>query len=259
MKKKEEDLRNVLSVWAKENRIESTQKQQINHVSDIVASIFSPGKHYYFILNFSNQQLDYVHPSVEEVLGCTPQNFSFEYVFAQMHPEDASEIQLKERAAIDFFYNKIPVEKIANYKSSYTFRIKGPDGTWKNMLHQSIALQIAENGKIHHSLSVHTDISFLNQLPDNRISFIGINGEPSYYALSTNPANLLQREIGFEISPREREVILLLSEGLSSKQIGIILYISVHTVETHRRNLLRKTGVKNTLELAVFCLKRGLI
>ena len=50
--KKEEDLRNVLSVWAKENRIESTQNQQINHVSDIVASIFSPGKHYYFILYF---------------------------------------------------------------------------------------------------------------------------------------------------------------------------------------------------------------
>lgn len=259
MKKKEEDLRNVLSVWAKDNRVENAQSQHINHISDIVASIFNPGKYYYFILNFSNQQLEYVHPSVEEILGCTPENFSIEYVFAQMHPEDASEIQLKESAAIDFFYNKIPVEKIANYKSTYTFRIKGPDGTWKNILHQSIALQIAENGKIHHSLSVHTDISFLNQLPDKTISFIGIKGEPSYYALSTNPENLLQRELDFEISPREREVILLLSEGLSSKQIGTILYISVHTVETHRRNLLRKTGAKNTLELAVFCLKRGLI
>jgi hypothetical protein len=61
----------------------------------------------FYPIFFSNQQLNYVHPSVEKVLGGTPQNFSFEYVFAQMHLEDASEIQLKERAAIDFFYNKI--------------------------------------------------------------------------------------------------------------------------------------------------------
>ncbi|MBK6622450.1 MAG: helix-turn-helix transcriptional regulator [Saprospirales bacterium] len=176
-----------------------------------------------------------------------------------MHPEDAPGIQAKESAAIEFFYNRIPVEKIPYYKSSYTFRICGPKGEWKNILHQSIALEVAENGRVYHSLSVHTDITFLNPLPNNKISFIGISGEPSYYALSTDPSNILQPEPGMQISARELEILRLLSEGLSSKQVGGILHISTHTVDTHRRNLLKRSGAKNLLELAVICVKKGVL
>jgi DNA-binding CsgD family transcriptional regulator len=52
---------------------------------------------------------------------------------------------------------------------------------------------------------------------------------------------------------------MLLAAGLSSKQIGGQLFISPHTVDTHRRNLLKKMGVQNTLELVAICLKKGLI
>jgi DNA-binding CsgD family transcriptional regulator len=52
-----------------------------------------------------------------------------------------------------------------------------------------------------------------------------------------------------KISEREKEIINLLSQGLASKQIAQELHISKHTVDTHRRNLLRKTASKNSLEL----------
>lgn len=61
------------------------------------------------------------------------------------------------------------------------------------------------------------------------------------------------------LSAREIEVIRLLAEGLASKQIGVKLAISKHTVDTHRRNLLRKTGAKNTIELAIKCVREGVI
>lgn len=61
------------------------------------------------------------------------------------------------------------------------------------------------------------------------------------------------------ISPREIEIVQLLAKGFASKQIAATLYISKHTVDTHRRNLLRKTNTKNTLELTVACLRAGLI
>jgi len=108
---------------------------------------------------------------------------------------------------MDFFYNQIPIDKIPFYKSTYTFRIKDGNGGWKTILHQALPLQVAVNGKIHHSLSIHSDITFLNVSPDDRISFIGINGEPSFYARTTNPNNFLQSKAEFEISIREREVI----------------------------------------------------
>lgn len=50
-----------------------------------------------------------------------------------------------------------------------------------------------------------------------------------------------------------------LAEGLSSKQIADRLGISVHTVDTHRRNLLRKTGSSNTVELVVRCVRWGVV
>jgi DNA-binding CsgD family transcriptional regulator len=54
-----------------------------------------------------------------------------------------------------------------------------------------------------------------------------------------------------KITEREREIIHLLSEGLASKQIADKLNLSKHTVDTHRRNLLKKTDSKNSLELVM--------
>ncbi len=228
-------------------------------VNDIIASIFNPGKHYYFILNFFDLQFEYVHPTVEEIVGCKVEDLSFPLLFENMHPDDAKQIQRKEGAATEFFYNRLTPEKIPFYKASYTFRLRDGRGGWKNILHQSIALQVTTAGRIHYVLCVHTDITYLNLLPDDRISFIGINGEPSFYALSTDPATFMQPKPDIDLSPREKEIVQLLAKGLSSKQIADQLFLSSHTVDTHRRNLLKKTGAKNTLELAVECLKRSLI
>jgi len=254
-----ENLMQVISIWQKNNKVESTRQLQENLFNNAIASIFSPGKYYYFILDFFDIGFEYVHPTVEEIIGCTAENFSLDFIFQKMHPDDATSIQLKESAAANFFYNQIPIDKILLYKSAYTFRIKDGNGGWKTILHQALPLQITVNGKIHHSLSVHSDITFLKVPPDDRISFIGINGEPSFYGLTTHPNNFLQSEAEFKISIRERELIKLLADGLSSKQIADILSLSQHTVDTHRRNLLKKTGTKNTLELTVVCLKKGMI
>jgi len=62
-----------------------------------------------------------------------------------------------------------------------------------------------------------------------------------------------------KITSREKEIIILLSQGLASKQIGQKLFISKHTVDTHRRNLLKKTKTKNTLEMTAVCIRNGLI
>lgn len=55
------------------------------------------------------------------------------------------------------------------------------------------------------------------------------------------------RDIG--ITPREKQIIRLLSKNLSNKDISGELFISVRTVETHRKNILYKTGTSNILSL----------
>lgn len=51
------------------------------------------------------------------------------------------------------------------------------------------------------------------------------------------------------LTPREKEILHLISEGLSTKMIADRCHISIHTVETHRRHLLEKIQVRNSMEL----------
>lgn len=60
------------------------------------------------------------------------------------------------------------------------------------------------------------------------------------------------------LSPREREVVQLLAEGLSSPLIAKRLFIATATVETHRRNVMRKLGLHSVADLTKYAVREGL-
>lgn len=61
------------------------------------------------------------------------------------------------------------------------------------------------------------------------------------------------------LSRREREVLKLISEGYTNVEIAEKLFISPLTVDSHRKNIIAKLGVKNTAEMVSFALKSGFI
>lgn len=61
-----------------------------------------------------------------------------------------------------------------------------------------------------------------------------------------------------ELSVREREVLQLVAEGKSSKEIGAILQIAVPTVETHRRQIMEKLGLRTIADLTKYAIREGL-
>lgn len=63
----------------------------------------------------------------------------------------------------------------------------------------------------------------------------------------------------YGITNREKEILYLICEGKSTREISEELYISLHTVETHRRNLINKLDVKNTAEMVKVALTSRLI
>lgn len=62
-----------------------------------------------------------------------------------------------------------------------------------------------------------------------------------------------------QLSPKEKEIIKHVANGLSSKEIAENLFISVHTVDTHRRNLLKKLNLNNTASLVGFAYENNII
>ncbi|MEM7297859.1 MAG: response regulator transcription factor [Bacteroidota bacterium] len=63
----------------------------------------------------------------------------------------------------------------------------------------------------------------------------------------------------YKLSEREIEIIQTLADGLSSSQIAEKLFISEHTVKTHRKNILRKLNLHNSSELIQYALNNGII
>jgi DNA-binding NarL/FixJ family response regulator len=61
------------------------------------------------------------------------------------------------------------------------------------------------------------------------------------------------------LSPREREILQLVAEGNSSKEIANLLNLSVYTVETHRARVMQKLNLRGNPELTLYAVRKGII
>ncbi len=61
------------------------------------------------------------------------------------------------------------------------------------------------------------------------------------------------------LTPREKEVLQLLAEGKSNKEVATLLSLSVYTVETHRTNIMQKLNLHNTAELVLYAVRKKII
>jgi DNA-binding NarL/FixJ family response regulator len=93
-----------------------------------------------------------------------------------------------------------------------------------------------------------------------------MRGEPFVYpaAVTALIRDHLERPSGAEqprevLTPRELEVLKLIAEAHSSKEIAQILVISIKTVERHRANILEKLGMRDRVELTRYAIRRGLV
>jgi len=85
--------------------------------------------------------------------------------------------------------------------------------------------------------------------------------------ISKSPQGDNRKDIFFEddfqkklrLSIREQEILVLISKGYTSQTIGSELFISKHTVETHRKNILRKLNVNSSAELVKFAVLQGIV
>jgi DNA-binding NarL/FixJ family response regulator len=80
--------------------------------------------------------------------------------------------------------------------------------------------------------------------------------DPNLTLTSTPP---LEGERTRELSPREREVLQLICEGLSNREIGARLSLSVNTITVHRANIMTALGVHKAAELVVYAIQHGLV
>jgi DNA-binding CsgD family transcriptional regulator len=218
-------------------------------------NFFLLGDSYYFIINHQSLDVEFVSKEVEDVLGYLPDEFNIPFMNSKLHPDDRSWFLAFGKTIVDFF-SKLSVEKMIKYKIRYDIRFRKGNGDYTRILYQGILLEHDESGRFLRTLSVHSDISYLKQEGIPELSFIGIDGEPSYHNVALNNIYIESKE---DLTRREKEVLNLLINGKLSKEIGFILNISKQTVDTHRKNMLRKKNLTNTGELIGKAIRYGWI
>ena len=199
-------------------------KQQ-EHVSGYGNEEFKEGGVELFLQSIDPEHIDFILQGVyPDILG-----------FVAALPDDAA----KKKVLIQF---------------NYRFRRK--DGEFVNLLEHVHILDLDSAGRPAIVLGnvimlQHTDPSPV------RLTIKQLNGQGiSETVLNKVYSPLQTKQL---VSDREMEILRHLATGRSSREIGRLLFISPHTVDTHRRRLLKKTGSSSVVELTRIAFRNNLL
>lgn len=170
---------------------------------------------------------------------------------SKIHPDDFiqyKKIQLK----VGKFILTQPKEEQINYKHILELRVQNIQGQYIRVLWERQALETDKAGNLWLMLGSITILPDQSNRSDLKNFFINLkNGERIDLSSSD--------EIHFKLSPREKEILQLIHQGLLSKEIADKLSISVNTANIHRQNILRKMKVDNSIEAINYAKHVGLL
>ena len=213
--------------------------------------IFHVGDYYYFIVNVRKSMIEVMSPEVEKVLGYPSGELTLPFLTSIMHPEDLP-YYLNFELAITKFLNNLSGEKLFKYKMQHDFRLKKADGNYLRILNQFVIIQHEKENM--RKFVINTDISHLKKDHVPVLSFIGMDGEPSY--INVNVENIIKPSKPL-LTRREKDVLRALAKGMNSAEISDALFISKYTVDSHRKNMLKKTEAKSTTEILGIAFNNG--
>ncbi|MFO7743967.1 MAG: LuxR C-terminal-related transcriptional regulator [Psychroflexus sp.] len=230
------------------------------------AGLFSPGLQYHFIIDMPTLKIEYISEGAKNILGIDPMEVDVELIIDRLIPEQKEILAKKESVVVDFFYNYLPAKEMMSYKSVYIYTIRDVDGNLRTILHQATPLTLTKGYKPKQVLVVHTDVSHLFVQHKDSLSFINLNNGKSFFNVTYNDGVFNANKSGnkqgdpfSDFTPKEKELIKKISEGLSTDVIAEQMNISIHTLRTHRKNILKKSSFKNIHEVVAQFLMAGVI
>lgn len=157
--------------------------------------------------------------------------------------------------------NQIPAEEHSKYVFSYNFRLKNKDGEYVTLLQRNSFIKSDTEGRPLLSFGMVMNVTHFTK--ENPVIQLVEKVDDKYNSeLSSLPFHKKIYYLNEEdklFSNREKEILRWTADGLTSKQIAEKLFIGENTVINHRKNMLLKSGTKNTSELVAFSLRNNII
>lgn len=209
-------------------------------------------RQFFFIGDMIRVKVLYTSQGSLDMLGLDSVDVDPATFFIGAHPDDLIRVNLA-RTKLFNLAQELYIEQKKSAVMSTNFRISSSPGQYMDILVQCFLFYTEVPYKTVFLLQINTDIS---QFSKSRKRFHYYIGDDS--AMFRYPDEILL-SVGHVFSNREYEILQMVASGLNSEQIAERLFLSVHTVDTHRRNILRKAGSASTSELIFDLKKQGLL
>lgn len=210
-------------------------------------------KQFLYVADFTLLNVVYSSKRSLQMLGLEPKDVNPRNIFIKTHPMEMLRHSIGTSKGFRKA-NEINIGPVDDYAVlSTNHRFLNQQKKYQNQLIQSYVFKVMNPEKNVYGINVHTDISWFGK------KIVGFNNyfgkDLSYFRF---PDDKLIME-GCLFSKREFEIIKLIKDGLSTDQIAEQLYISTLTVETHRRNILKKCPHNDTKDLIIDLIERGVL
>ncbi len=210
-----------------------------------------------YSVDYRTGRYRYVSPGIERMLGYDRNAWKFgglTSVFRHLHPDDRECLRQIHEAILEEL-DGAPRARRSDLTFTFTCRMLTADGRTVHLSHHLIFSDFDAGGQ---PLSNFTLVSDISALRANTACLLHVKERT---ASGERPlrTTAFRCKAPVKFSRRELEVLDLVNDGLSSQEIAGKLYISYNTVCTHRKNLLRKAGVKGTVELLGYARELGLV
>lgn len=204
---------------------------------------------FFCITNTQSLEFEYISKNFKACLGLDSnllKTNGMRYFWSRIHPDDLEKWLKALNELMEFTLGSI--SEVDRHKANYTwnYRFKNADDVYVNLIQNTTPLAFDSQDKpiigLAHYTVLNADIKM-----DISASAKLLNNNNEYETIYFN--NYGQKLLSEGISNREKDVIRLLVLDFSSKEISQKLNISSHTVDTHRRNILKKLNISSTGEL----------
>ena len=202
------------------------------------------------IMDFQSQGYFYISENMKEILGYDREDF-YKYGLQKtltVFPLDQSEIIVHKifPRMFEYFDKHSATGDAMDLRITFPSKVIHADGTDGWYLHQVKILHTNEQHKPVVGLKIITDITDYKK---DEVITLKISKKDESGVFKTIFTESFFGENMHSISEREKEILQLLDKGKSSQEISDILFISMHTVSTHRRNMIRKMEATSTIDL----------
>jgi DNA-binding CsgD family transcriptional regulator len=210
------------------------------------------GKQFFLIGNLIHMRVLFTSKKSTDLIGIEPGNVDASSFLVSVHPDDLTRLVISRTKMLQLG-GELFVAKKGTAIISTTLRFQASPGKYINQLIQCRLFYHDLPVPTVYIFQVNTDVSWFSMARHGFQYYVG--DDPAYFRYPDE--DLLMS--GNIFSNRELEILKLVSDGLNSEQIAAKLYLSVHTIATHRRNMLKKSKKFSIVELILDLKKKGLL